>query len=278
MEAVSFTYFKKLFAAADGTVSWTLFCLSLVLERGKILQQLLCTAAGDGPHMIGSGSSIFKTWNQMLGSYLIVFDAACVCESYWRQKRRQKVFQTSQEGRQLQLTAWPSTSREETLLLVLDLRYLLTAMEWKCTKLQILRQFETTLSSNCLERQPNKKKRIEQWICTLNNCRGGNEKKTECQQNWEKMNVVSLHKLQCDTKMVESRPSFLFKMQKETSSWTICVILQPSARLHLKLKWVLFIYSPLQIFNLSCFPSWQQKSIFYRAGRKRSSLCLWLHW
>lgn len=57
------------------------------------------------------------------------FNAAFVCEPYGRQKSRQKVFQSRKEGRQLQLMAWRSKFREETLHLVIDLRYLLTAME-----------------------------------------------------------------------------------------------------------------------------------------------------
>lgn len=60
------------------------------------------------------------------------------------------------------------------------------------------------------------------------------ETETECLQNWEKMNAVFSHISQChDTKMVESCPSFPFKMQKETSSWTVCAIIQPGDRLHL---------------------------------------------
>lgn len=47
------------------------------------------------------------------------------------------------------------------------------------------------------------------------------------------MNAVSLHISQChDTKMVKSCPSFPFKMQKETSSWTVCAIMEPNDRLH----------------------------------------------
>lgn len=57
----------------------------------------------------------------------------------------------------------------------------------------------------------------------------------ECLQNWEKMNAVSLHISQChDRKVVESCPSFLFKMQRETSTWAVCATIQPSDRLHLK--------------------------------------------
>lgn len=41
--------------------------------------------------------------------------------------------------------------------LVIDLRYLLTAIGEESTELQILCQFETTSLPNCLERQPNKK-------------------------------------------------------------------------------------------------------------------------
>lgn len=51
--------------------------------------------------------------------------------------------------------AWRSKCREETPHLVIDLRHLLTAMEWERTKWQILHQFETTSLPNCLERQPN---------------------------------------------------------------------------------------------------------------------------
>lgn len=48
------------------------------------------------------------------------------------------------------------------------------------------------------------------------------------------MNAVPSHLSHChDTKVVESCPSFSFKMQKETYFGTVCAIIQPRDRLHL---------------------------------------------
>lgn len=148
----------------------------------------------------------------------------------------------SQRGSLLQLTAWRCMSREETLHLVIDLSYLLTAIEEESTELQISCQFETTSLPNCLERQPNKKqlnnKSVARTTVEVETKRQQQKKimdtEMECLQNWEKMNAVSLHISQChDRKVVESCPSFLFKMQRETSTWAVCATIQPSDRLHL---------------------------------------------
>lgn len=159
IDTVSFTYFKKIyFLQIQKDLSVQCFSAISLCSKQEI-HQLQCTIAGDGTHvwlMIGFRSSIFKTWSQILGSYLGIFNAACVCETYWGQKRRQKVFHTSQGGRQLQLTALAMQIQGGNPAFS-DWSKVFIAIEEESTELQILCQFETTSLPNCLERQPNKK-------------------------------------------------------------------------------------------------------------------------